>query len=57
MQRMREAFEDGRFAIGREMKKVPKDVDMDDRHVVAAALAFGMRFPVDFFLRLCKIRI
>ncbi len=44
MQRMREAFEDadpGKTAIGREMKKVPKDVDMDDRHVVAAALAFG----------------
>lgn len=60
MQRMREAFEDadpGKTAIGREMKKVPKDVDMDDRHVVAAALAFGMRLPVDFFLRLCKIRI
>lgn len=44
MQRMRAAFEDadpGKTAIGREMKKVPKDVDMDDRHVVAAALAFG----------------
>ena len=42
MQRMREAFEDadpGKTAIGREMKKVPKGVDKDDRHVVAAALA------------------